>query len=396
VDVDAPIAARNFDVRDHFLSAVPIVLYTRWAFADSCWQSPETKACLVIDDPLLTPTYGFLSFTRLLELMNTHDFSTSIAFIPWNWRRSRSKVVRLFEENPRRYSLSIHGCDHTGGEFGTRDGDVLTWKARQATERMSRHESRTGVRHDSVMVFPQGVFSDTAMGVLKRADFIAAVNTEVISADPEPPAIRTSDVWDVAVMNYQQFPIFTRRYPSQGVENFAFDILLGKPCLIVIHHDGCRDRCDHIAAFAQRLNALNCRLSWTTLGDVVRSACRFRERSPGVVDVEMYASELVVTNDARERRRFVIEKRERDAAAVSQVLVDARPISWTHESGVVRFELDLDPGARATVRIQFHARGEGEARHLASLRYKVKTLVRRVGSEARDNYLAKLSVRFAG
>jgi len=391
VDLDAPITAGNFDIRDHFVSAVPVVLYTRWAFAGMCWTAPEIGACLVIDDPLLKPQYGFLRFSDLLAMMTRHDFSTSIAFIPWNWRRSTSKTVRLFEENSERYSLSVHGCDHTGGEFGTRDAELLAWKVKLARERMAGHELRTGIQHDNIMVFPQGVFSAAAMNALKVAGYMAAVNTEVISADPQPPAISTSDVWDVAVRNYGRFPLFTRRYPSQGVENFAFDILLGKPCLIVIHHDFCRDRCQHIAEFVQRLNALNCRLSWDSLGGVVRGACRQRERSAGVVEVEMYASELVVTNHSEHRKRFAIRKPECELSVVKEILVDARQTAWECDADELRFDFDLNPGQTVKVCVTFKERAGASRRYPESLRYKVRTLLRRVGSEARDNYLARIS-----
>src|SRR5438309_4616861 len=235
VDLDATLEKGNFDVRDHVRSAVPIVLYVKWAFAETCWHAPEANACLVIDDPLLKRSYGSVNFQELLGLMEHHRFSTNIAFIPWNWRRSDPETVRLFRENPEKYSLSIHGCDHTGAEFGTDDQDRLRSKARQAVDRMSDHESKTGLRHERIMVFPQGVFSEAAIGVLKHANFTAVVNTEVVSTTPQAATVRVSDVWDVAVMGYGSFPIFTRRYPSQGVENFAFDILLGKPCIVVIH-----------------------------------------------------------------------------------------------------------------------------------------------------------------
>ena len=52
------------------------------------------------------------------------------------------------------------------------------------------------------------------MSALKRTDLIASVNNDIISADPRPRAITISDVWDIAVMRYSNFPIFTRRYPS--------------------------------------------------------------------------------------------------------------------------------------------------------------------------------------
>src|SRR5438876_5405139 len=256
VDINAGLGAGNFDVRDHIDSAVPVALYIKWAFAKTCWHAPEANACLIIDDPLLKPSYGFVNFQELLALMERHRFSTNIAFIPWNWRRSSPEVARLFKENPKRYSLSIHGCDHTGAEFGSHDQDRLRSRARLAEHRMSGHASKTGLRHERVMVFPQGVFSEEAIHVLKRSGFNAAVNTEVVSTPPQATTVRVSDVWDIAVMGYGSFPIFTRRYPSQGVENFAFDILLGKPCIVVIHHDFCHDGYARLLEFIDKLNAL--------------------------------------------------------------------------------------------------------------------------------------------
>jgi hypothetical protein len=229
IDVDKPLSAAVFDVRTHFLSAVPIVLYVKWAFAETCWQPYETCACLVIDDPPLRPRYGFLNFEHLLGLMERVNFCASIAFIPWNWNRSAQGTVRLFKENPKRFSISIHGCDHTGGEYGSHNRDWLAWKSTQALNRMTRHELKTGLPHDRVMVFPQGMFSGAAMGVLKHIGFIGVVNTEVLSVDAPPRPVTIADYWSVAVMNYNDFPIFTRRYPWAGEANFAFDILLGKP-----------------------------------------------------------------------------------------------------------------------------------------------------------------------
>ena len=313
IDLDAVLTSPTFDVRRSFLLAVPLVMYVRWAFGAACWSAPLTGACLVIDDPLLKPRYGFLKFTNLLELTRAHKFSTSVAFIPWNWRRSAAAVVRLFRANPTRLSLSIHGCDHTGGEFGIQDSERLAWRATQALTRMSRHESLTRIPFDRVMVFPQGVFSCKAMEVLKRSGFIGSVNTEITSSDPQPPSIRVSDYWNVAVMNYCNFPLFTRRYPSQGVVNFAFDILLGKPCLIVVHHDDCREHGRPLAEFIDALNSLNAQLSWCSLGEVVQRSCRQRENSSGLVALEMYGSELCVDNASDLRKRFRIHRRETDA-----------------------------------------------------------------------------------
>jgi hypothetical protein len=394
IDIDAELTTFNFDIRDHFFSAVPFVSYIRWAFPLSSWHAPEASACLVIDDPLLKPTHGFVDFRELLSLMKRYKFSTNIAFIPWNWRRSAPEVVRLFRENPEHFSLSVHGCDHTRAEFGNSSQQRLYWKTQQALERMNRHESITGICHDPVMVFPQGIFSEAAMSALKRTRLIASVNNDIISADPHPRAITISDVWDIAVMRYT-FPLFTRRYPWEGIENFAFDALLGKPAIAVIHHDYCSDHCARLVNFVQQVNALQCAPTWRNLGDVVRRSCRQREDSPGAVEVEMYGTELRIENRSGQPKRFLIKRREGEPSAIKRICTDAQEIAWRQVAGHIDFEIELNPGENRVIRVKFHDLA-GKERNGDNLPYRLKAMLRRYLCEMRDNYVMPMRCRFAG
>ena len=394
IDIDAELTTFNFNIRDHFFSAVPFVSYIRWAFPESSWHAPEASACLVIDDPLLKPTHGFVDFQELLSLMKRHNFSANIAFIPWNWRRSAPGVVRLFRENPEHFSLSIHGCDHTRAEFGGPGQQRLFWKARQALERMNRHQAITGISHDPVMVFPQGIFSEAAMSALKRTNLLASVNNDIISADPHPRAITISDVWDIAVMRYT-FPLFTRRYPWEGIENFAFDALLGKPAIAVIHHDYCSDHCVRLVNFVQQVNALQCAPTWRNLGDVVRRSCRQRELSPRKVEVEMYGTELRIENRSDQSKHFVIRRRESEASAIQRVCTDSQKIAWRAINGHIDFEIGLNPGETQVIKIRFHDLAEKGYRG-DNLLYRLKAMLRRYLCEVRDNYVVPMRSRFAG
>ncbi len=394
IDIDAELTTFNFDIRDHFFSAVPLVSYIRWAFPQSSWHGPETSACLVIDDPLLKPTHGFVDFQELLSLMKRHNFSTNIAFIPWNWRRSAPAVVRLFQENPEHFSLSVHGCDHTRAEFGSPSRQRLYWKAQQALERMDRHEAITGISHDPVMVFPQGVFSEAAMSALKRTNLIASVNNDIISADPHPRAITISDVWDIAVMRYT-FPLFTRRYPWEGIENFAFDALLGKPAIVVIHHDYCSDHGARLVNFVQQVNALKCPPTWHNLGDAVRRSCRQRLDSTGVVEVEMYGTELRIENPSGNPRRFLIRRRECEPSTIQRICTGGQEIAWRQVNGRINFEIELNPGENRVIKIKFHDLSGKECGG-DNLPYRLKTMLRRYLCEVRDNYVVPMRCRFAG
>jgi hypothetical protein len=388
VDLDDPIVGQNFDIREHLFSALPIAMYIKWAFPETCWKEEQTGACVVIDDPLLRPRYGHLRYRDLSKAMQTHNFASNVAFIPWNFRRSKDEVARLFREAPARFSLSVHGCDHTGAEFGSQDAATLTWKANTAIDRMDRHESITRVGYSKVMVFPQGVFSSSAMTVLRDAGFWAAVNTEVMSLDRPPTPVCIRDVWDVAVMNYDDFPIYTRRYPSQGIANFAFDVLLGKPCLVVIHHEWCRGNLKQLVEFIDRLNALQCDLKWASLGDVILGGLRYREPNFGTVLVEMYGTAARIRNSGDRQKKFVILRRTRGASVVREVNVGSTKASWDLSDGHLRFEFMLEPGEEIMVHVRFEP-PKRASQYKPTLEYRFKSMLRRHLSEFRDNYLTR-------
>lgn len=392
INIDSDLAARDFDIRDHFLPATPAVMYIKWAFADTCFQPAENSACLVIDDPPLKPRYGFVDFQYLNDLMWRHHFTCNLAFIPWNWRRSDSRAVRLFKKNSDRLSLSVHGCDHTRGEFGIQNGEQLRWKVLCASQRMKRHDFRTGLRHDPVMVFPQGIFSRTAMQALKESEFIGVVNSEVISADPDPCPIKISDFWSIGLMNYDNFPIFTRRDPWQGLENFAFDILLGKPCIAVVHHNDCHDDCRHVLEFIDGLNRLNASLQWRDLGTLVRRSFRQRRLSPNAVEIEMFGKEALLENPAEETIWFSLRKRESSPEHIEEIRAGVTPVGWANEPHGISFRVKLKAGQRQLVRIAFRDNaangfaGENSFAGTGAV-YWMKATARRYLCELRDNYL---------
>ena len=232
------------------------------------------------------------------------------------------------------------------------------------------------------------------MSAIKRTDLIAAVNNDIISADPEPRAITVSDVWDIAVMGYP-FPLFTRRYPWEGIENFAFDALLGKPAIAVIHHDYCSDRCARLVNFVERLNALQCAPTWRSLGDVVRRSYRQREVSPGEVEVEMYGTELRIENRSDQPKHFVIKRRECEPSAIQGICTGSQKTAWRSVNGCIEFESELNPGESQVIKIRFHDPAE-RACDGDSLPYRLKATLRRYLCEMRDNYVTTTKFRLAG
>jgi len=388
VNIDQPLTGGHYDVKTHFCSAVPLVMFIKFMFPEVAWRPQELGACLIIDDPLLRLRYGFCDFPKLRDLMRQHGFTTNIAFIPWNWRRTSDSDAGFFREESRYFSVSVHGCDHTAREFGATSAEVLHSAARLAQCRMRNHETRTGIQHDRVMVFPQGVFSSSCPDILKQSGFLASVNTEIIPVDSHNARTHIRDVWDVAIMTYGDFPIFTRRYPWHGLENFAFDLLLGKPCLIVTHQDFFKDAGKQLIQLIEDLNSLKCSLNWDALRDVIRKACRKRPTGPGAEEVEMYGSELVIGNPSDLPIVAKVRKRKGKSADIARVLCDGQPVMWEIEGDYLVFSQRILPHRETCCRVEYLELGTGGMAH-RSLKFEASVAARRMLSEFRDNYISQ-------
>lgn len=381
-------SSKYFDVRKHFWQTVPAVMYLRWAFRDIWCTGLETSACLIVDDPPLKPRYGFLNFRDVLKLMDENNFTTTIAFIPWNWERTEPLPVDLLRKRPDRFSMCVHGCDHTGGEFAARSSAQLNARIKTANQRMELLGQRTSLTHTRAMVFPQGAFSPEAARALKLNDFIAAVNTEVAPSISAKNETTIADLWDVAILKYETFPIFTRRYMTHGIENFAFDGLLGKPCLIVGHHDVFKNHGRDLVEFIAKLNSLKWNLRWRPLGDVINHSFKVRYPNNGTSVIHMFAESLVMENPSTEPRESVLIKKEGDPDCVRAVMVNQTPVDFTWEAGYLRWRVVLSPREKAQVRVLFLDKLDMDASY-GGLGYNMKAMVRRYLSEFRDQYLSQ-------
>jgi len=227
-------------------------------------KTRETLACLIIDDPLLRLQYGCLDYVNLLQEMKEHNFFTEIAFIPWNYKRSDPKTVRLFLDNPDNYAICVHGCNHTRNEFGVIDYEELSVLASTALWRMEQHKTLTGLSYDPVIVFPQGRFSSVAMQALKDQGYFAAFNSTLRATDGEElPVI---EYQRPATKIYHDFPLFLRRYPKDK-SHFIQDIALGRPIIIVEHHGAFRNGYKTITDLVDWINGLG-NIKWCSLLDI--------------------------------------------------------------------------------------------------------------------------------
>lgn len=284
IDIKRKISGR-LTRDDCFIKIAPIAMFLRYVFPEYFTDNDDHYACLIIDDPLLKETYGFIDYYKLLELMDVHNFFTTVAFIPRNYNRTDKKIAELFKQRPDRFSVCVHGCDHTQGEFGKRDPEYLDRKIRLSTARMIEHEKMTGIPFDRVMVFPQGVFSLEAMEVLDKNNYLAAVNSVSVPVNGSE-YLDASDYLQCNIMKYGNFPLFMRKLPESLID-FAFDLFWGKPVFMVIHNDYLRNGYEKLIDCIVKFNSLSENIKWESVGNIIDKFTTKIAANDDVADIDL-------------------------------------------------------------------------------------------------------------
>ena len=389
----AELADLASDMRPELLSKtfsqlIPPAMFIRYASREECWHPGTHHATLIIDDPLLRKNYGFLDFESLLGLMDKDRFHTCIAFIPHNWRRNASRVIRIFRERPDRFSICFHGNDHTGGEFATKDAGLLNSMLTVAEERMEVHDKRSGFPCDKVMVFPQGKFSLNAMNVLKAQNFLAAVNSGAYAVG-EDIRFTLAELLEPAILKYGGLPLFLRKYVRKiAPEDIAFDLFFGKPVFIVEHHEIFKDPAS-LTELTSRIYSRAPDIIWSNLSTAVQNAHLTRRSPDGTLEVRAYANGGTIENASDSPTRCRVEWPGPNAIPVQGILLDGVLCTdaQSDDKGV-RLCFDLPAGGSRSFSI-VHRNNYGSSDANNRLPYATKAFVRRRLSEFRDNHVSK-------
>jgi hypothetical protein len=385
-DINERLAPRN-GIEEYYDRLIPLLLFLRHSFGKMCWQGVESTAHLIIDDPLLDPAYGCLTYAALGQSMRVARYASSIAFIPWNhWRTSKAKAAQVLGEDAH-LSICVHGCDHTNREFEDLDKGSLEWKAATALRRMERHQMRTGVPFDPVMVFPQGKFSSPALAALRTSGYLAAVNTTCFPTNAGDAPITIADNLRPAITKFDGFPLFQRRYPRRLVD-FAFDAFLGRPLLIVQHHDDFRDGYEKIEAFVDGLRKIEPNLTWPPLASQLMQSCMVRSLGEQSSEVRFFTSQFRFKNDTSSTS-IAFSKEEPDPSTVSSVLVNGEQVPFSFQNGFLTVEHQAKSGQTVDIAICDRPRTAPPAFRQFGLTHVTGVCVRRALSELRDKALVK-------
>jgi len=318
----------------HFVWVAPVMIFLKHACGEYCWRSARNYANLTIDDPWLTEPYGHLSYKGLLEEMQKANFHTTIAFIPWNFDRSKPEVISLFREHPERFSICIHGNNHDHYEFYKYNKNISDpWPAKplnvqeanikQAIARMEKFSHLTHLPHDRVMVFPHGIAPSKTLSLLKQYNFLATVNAGNVplgSEEPIDPLFRFRS----ATLEFENFPSLNRYTPSRTQSDIAIDLFLDNPNLFYTHHEFFENGIDAFNETARLMNKIQPDIIWQSLGYIAQHLYLEKLREDGNYDVMVFTRNLVLQNTHQRDVTFFVHKKESFSPPIKKLTADGQ------------------------------------------------------------------------
>jgi hypothetical protein len=296
VAMEPPVLADGGYLFEHFqsenwLRLLPLLHFLREM---SSWEYPPLRAGFMFDDPNLHwKSYGYVNYARLVHDASRHNYHASFATVPMDGWHIHRGTTALFQANPGRLSLLIHGNNHTAAELAQiRTVANQQALAAQALRRIERLERVSGVEVSRVMAAPHGACSHDMATVLLRTGFEAACISRGSIMNQNP-----GTAWPGSVgLNPAEFlgaglPVIPRFRLKRGCETeMILAAFLGQPVIPVGHHEEVASGLDLLAELAGTLNSIG-EVQWMDMKAIARSNfCTRREGD--VLHLKMFSRKI--------------------------------------------------------------------------------------------------------
>lgn len=343
---------------DYFSQIVPMMMFTRFAAGEEAWHSNRHYANLTIDDPPLTQPFWAQAYTRnfytdLLSQMSSHNFHTTIAFVPANYLKTQPAVAQLFRDNPDRFSLAVHGDNHTCPEFPSTLGQTeLQRRANEALWRMSEHERQTGIPFAKVMIFPCEQSSLDAYTALKTTGYLATANGGGI-----PEGATKPNYWDYhmyqADLDFGNFASI----PRSGLDQAAplHELFVERPALVYVHANFFSKGMDAFNSWADKLNGVMGGVEWRSLDYIAKRQYLEKVDDDQSVSIKFYVRNVIVKNAYSTGKLFRFAKKETQDLAIAAVRANGVETPFRISSGVLRFDLFIPAETEVEIGIYYVA-----------------------------------------
>lgn len=380
--------AQEKEIEGRFDAVLPLLAFLRGVHGAACWHNPHRHLGIVIDDPLVEARYGCLDFPALLAASRRIGLHVTLAFIPWNTWQTRPEAAAPFRNQSDVFSLCIHGCDHTGGEYAATDPARLRTLTAEALRRMADHATRTGLPTQPLMVCPQERFSRAALSTLAHEPGIEAiVNSRFLPRDHQRGHITAADLLRPAFSGYHGCTLIKRFYPEDEWK-IALGRFLGQPALLVEHHQYFRSGIGQLEQEVARLRAAEPALTSPPITDLVRQTHWRRIPGPGRLELLVLTRRLDFHVAGPGPTQVTLRRPLRAEVELEGVHLDGREVTFTRTADLLTVSVpDLAAGDH---RLEFRFAAQPPPRPYApSLPRRAGIVFRRALSEFRDRVLAR-------
>lgn len=256
-----------------FFPILPLLLFLKSVNGDQYWEPPPQLATIMFDDPNLhAPVYGFINFSRMLEHAKLHKYHVSFATIPLDGWFVHRPTASLFRKNMEWLSLLIHGNDHISDELGrSLSTDRIACVLRQALDRITKMEHKTGVRVARIMAPPHGACNEESLSMMAKLGLEAAcISSGSLhyhnknATWPLTIGFRTCDT-------IAGLPVFSRFALSSNFHNnIIIAALLHQPIIARAHHQDISDGLNLLQDVSEFINSLG-KVTWADMQSISRS-----------------------------------------------------------------------------------------------------------------------------
>jgi len=359
---------------------IPLMVTVRNAFGDEAWHNDRNFANLMIDRMWLGDEIPEMDYLALLREMQTHNFHTTIGFIPARWDRSDTLAVAIFQSNPHLFSISQYGNNADGYEFYRYEVPTRDWFAGipeparpfgdqvadiiEGLERLERLWANYGIPGEKVMIFP-GMPPEATIGILKQFNYLATINASTV-----PLGSFHHEQWDYGMyqanLEHENFPMISRKYlkdlesVQENLEYLIMDLFVDKPALMYSSAGRLfNGEMDAFSSFADRLNNIEGNLEWYSLGTIVKHLFLEKENDNGSIDIKMYTNHLILENKSNQDRDYHIKKEETLNFSISSVMINGHDTPFIVRDGFLQIDLFLPTRVSVEIIIQYQTAQDG-------------------------------------
>lgn len=393
VSVHVPELRAGESLRDRFIpgrNGLGMIALTQFLrrTGGQIWSPPRLRATVIIDDPNVRwRSYGHLRFADVIRHAEIHDYHVSLAHIPLDFAVFDRRTVDLFRSASDRISLSIHGNNHARAELGAiasaAEADRIL---AQALQRTTRFEQRAGLAVSRIMVPPHEACSEAVMNEMPKLGFEAVSMTRaygwLYGLDHSPYAA-PDDIaagFQLAEVTAFGMPVLIRRGLLEH-EEILVRAFLDQPVILYGHEPDFVHGLGPLESAARMVNRFP-GATWCDLSTLSRS--NFLTRRVGdELHVKPFGRRIHVRLDP-EVRSVVLEPlvlgKGMGDVEIQNLRAEAVRVEEDCRSRIV---VAPHEGARE-LRIELVARARIDFETVPRLPLRMRHVVRRIGTEARD------------